>query len=264
MSANHAPQLSQLVHAAAPNLIEAEKTALKANVDTKVDAVDGPAITEANEAYERWAAKEIVCRKADEDVWMGEEALQGIEGQGTSAAELVVTVRMTHMEVPQPAHKRSWQAVAEGDDDDKPKITIPPGSVLHPVPCMQCTIKGIPCTRPSGKTCNGCTKMKQGCKKSNRGAGKKVQAGASTKAPKAAPSKWAHDNDDDNMEVVKTCVHGKGKVPVHSGFDGKTTSDISQALGMVRAEAMAAHTANLRLQVRIKQLLEALAKLGIE
>ncbi|KAI6140979.1 hypothetical protein BKA82DRAFT_32705 [Pisolithus tinctorius] len=108
--------------------------------------------------------------------------------------------------------------------------------------------------------------MKQGCEKSNKGTGKKAQAGASvawlTKALKAGPSKWAHN--DDNMEVVETCTHGKGKAPVHGGLDGKTASDISQALGMVRAKAKAAHAANLRLQVRIEQLSEALAKLGVE
>ncbi|KAI6155652.1 hypothetical protein BKA82DRAFT_17482 [Pisolithus tinctorius] len=88
--------------------------------------------------------------------------------------------------------------------------------------------------------------MKQGCEKSNKGVGKRVQAGAlivhSTKAPKASPSKRAlnDDDDDDDMEVVETHVCGKGKAPVCGGLDGKTTSDILQALGMVRAEAMAA------------------------
>ncbi|KIN97274.1 hypothetical protein M404DRAFT_32492 [Pisolithus tinctorius Marx 270] len=318
MSASRAPCLSQLVHAATPDPIEAEKTALKAkliavsaalvaeakcmpddredlweekvmwlrhwekrsgevfplvergrelDIDTKIDTADGPVVVEADEAYEQWVAEEIAWLKVDEDMWMEEEASQGAEGQGASAAEPVASVRMTHVEVPQLAHKRSQQAVTEGDDDDKPKITIPPGAVLHPVPCTWCTLKGMSCIGPSGKTCDGCVKMKQRCEKSNKGTGKKAQAGASvarsTKAPKAGPSKWAH-NDNDDMEVVETCTRGKGKAPVHGGFDGKTASDISQALGMVRAEAMAAHAANLRLQVCIEQLSEALAKLGVE
>ncbi|KIO01181.1 hypothetical protein M404DRAFT_28909 [Pisolithus tinctorius Marx 270] len=316
MSASRAPRLSQLVRAATPDPIEAEKTALKAkfiaastalvaeakcmpddredlweekrvvalivaqgevfplvkrgrelDVDTKIDVADGPAVAEADEAYERWVSEEIAWLKVDKDVQMEEEALQGAKGQGASAAEPVASVRMTHVEVPQPARKRSRQAVAEGDDDDKPKITIPPGAVLHPVPCARCALKGMSCIGPSGKTCDGCVKMKQRCEKSNKGTGKKAQAGASvarsTKAPKAGPSKRAHDDDDD-MEVVETHTRGKGKAPVRGGFDGKTASDISQALGMVRAEAVAAHAANLRLQVRIEQLSEALAKLGVE
>ncbi|KIO03828.1 hypothetical protein M404DRAFT_26804 [Pisolithus tinctorius Marx 270] len=322
MSASRAPRLSQLVCAATPDPIEAEKTALRAkfiaasaalvaeakcmpddredlweekvmwlqrwekrsgevfplvergrelNVDTKIDAADGLAVAEADEAYERWVSEETTQLKVDEDVRMEEEASQGTEGQGASAAEPVASVRMTHVEVPQPARKRSRQAVAEGDDDDKPKITVPPRAVLHPVPCARCALEGMSCIGPSGKTCDGCVKMKQRCEKSNKGTGKKAQAGASvarsTKAPKAGPSKRAHDDDDDDdddVEVVETRARGKGKVPVRGGFDGKTASDISQALGMVRAEAVAAHAANLRLQVRIEQLSEALAKLGVE
>ncbi|KIO07150.1 hypothetical protein M404DRAFT_24233 [Pisolithus tinctorius Marx 270] len=93
MSANCAPRLSQLVHTATPDPIEVEKTALKAKfiiasmalvaearcllddkvelweekgevypivkrgqelgIDTKIDAVDGPTIAEADEAYKR-------------------------------------------------------------------------------------------------------------------------------------------------------------------------------------------------------------------
>ncbi|KIN97493.1 hypothetical protein M404DRAFT_32226 [Pisolithus tinctorius Marx 270] len=96
------------------------------DVDTKIDTADGPAVAEVDEAYERWVSEEIARLKVDEDVRMEEEALQGAEGQGASAAEPVVSIRMTHVEVPQPACKHSQQAVAEGDDDNKPKITIPP------------------------------------------------------------------------------------------------------------------------------------------
>ncbi|KIN96820.1 hypothetical protein M404DRAFT_32858 [Pisolithus tinctorius Marx 270] len=287
MSASCAPCLSQLVCTATPNLVEVEKATLKArfvtasvaliaeakclpddkpelweekgevypivehgqelDIDIKIDTVDRPAIAEADEAYKRWSVEEVAaaaCRGSDE----GEEEVtqEAGEGQGMGAAMLVVMERMLHVEVLQPACK----TIAESDDDGKPK--------------------GTPCFRPSSKTCDWCVKMKQGCEKSNKGVGKKVQAGASvvrsTKAPKAGPSKQAHNDDDkdDDVEVVKTCAHSKGKAPVCGRFDGKTASDISQALGMVRAEAVAAHAANLRLQVHIEQLLEALAKLGVE
>ncbi|KIN96035.1 hypothetical protein M404DRAFT_33691 [Pisolithus tinctorius Marx 270] len=292
MSASCAPHLSQLICTATPNPIKVEKAALKAkfiavaaalvaeakcmlddredlweekgkvfplvecgrelDVNTKIDMADGPVVAEVDEAYEWWVVEEIAWLKVDKDVQMEEEASQGVKGQGMSAAEPVVSVRMTHVEVPQLVCKQSQQAIAEGNDDDKPKITIPLGSTERQD--MQQVMK-----------------MKQRCEKSNKGTGKKVQARASvaqlTKALKAGPSKWAHDNDDDNdddMEVVKTHAHGKGKALVHGRFDGKTALDISQALGMVRAEAMAVHAANLRLQVRIKQLVEALAKLGVE
>ncbi|KIN96811.1 hypothetical protein M404DRAFT_32950 [Pisolithus tinctorius Marx 270] len=127
-----------------------------------------------------------------------------------------------------PAHKQSQQTIAERNDDNKPK----------------------------------------GCKKSSKVVGKKAQAGASVaqlmKASKAGPSKWAHDDNNNSVEVVKTHGHGKGKVPVHGGVDEKTAMSLSQALGMVRAKAMAAHAANLCLWVHVKQLAEALAKLGVE
>ncbi|KAI6139056.1 hypothetical protein BKA82DRAFT_26491 [Pisolithus tinctorius] len=174
MSASHAPRLSQLVCAATLDLIEAEKTALKVkfiamsvalvaeakcmpdnredlweekgevlllvehgrelDIDTKIDAIDRPVVVEVDEAYEQCVAEEIVQLKVDEDVQM-EETSQGIEGQGASAALPVAMERMSHVEVPQPVHKRSQQAIAEGEDDGKPKVTIPPGSVLHVVPC---------------------------------------------------------------------------------------------------------------------------------
>ncbi|KAI6012802.1 hypothetical protein F5J12DRAFT_781660 [Pisolithus orientalis] len=296
MSANCAPCLSQLICAATPNPIEAEKAALKVkfvaasmalvtkaksliifqgevfplvecsrelDIDMKIDVADGPVVAEADEAYEWWVAEEVMWLRVDKDVWMKEETSQGIEGQGVSAAVPVAMERMMHVEVPQLAHK----AVAGGDDDDRPKISIPPGSVLHVVPCAQCTIKGMPCIGPSSKMCDRCTKMKQGCEKSSKGAGKRLQAGASTgaaqstKVLKASPSKWAHDND---VEVVETHACGKGKAPMHGGVDEKTATGLSQALGLVRAEAMAAHVANLHLQVHVEQLAEALAKLGVE
>ncbi|KIO04275.1 hypothetical protein M404DRAFT_26465 [Pisolithus tinctorius Marx 270] len=244
------------------------------DIDVKIDAADGPVIAEANKAYERWSVEEVAAAAhvgGDEDVQMEEEVAQEAgEGLGTGATVPAVTERMSHVEVLQPACKQSRQMITESDNDGKHKVTVPPGQVLHAVPCAHCSVKGTPCFRPSGKTCDWCMKMKQGCEKSSKGAGKRAQAGASitrlTKAPKAGPSKWAldDDDDDDDVEVVETHAHSKGKAPVCGGLDGKTTSDISQALGMVRAEAVAAHAANLRLQVCIEQLLEALAKLGVE
>ncbi|KIN95849.1 hypothetical protein M404DRAFT_33814 [Pisolithus tinctorius Marx 270] len=79
------------------------------------------------------------------------------------------------------------------------------------------------------------------------------------------PSKWAHDDDDDDIvEVVESRTHGKGKTSGRSAVSNKTATDLSQALATVRAEAVAAHAANLQLQVRIEQLAEALAEHGIK
>ncbi|KAI5993138.1 hypothetical protein F5J12DRAFT_897063 [Pisolithus orientalis] len=174
-------------------------------------------------------------------------------------------VKMSHMEVLQPAHKCSWQTVAKSDKEPAwPKTCIPAvGMITHKEPCMQCTLKGVSCTGMLGKTCNACMRIKQGCEKSSKAAGKKAQAGTSVvqsmKAPKASPSKWGHnnDNDDDIVEVVKSRAHGKGKGLVHGGLDDKTTTALSQALMMVRAEAMASHAATMHLQVSVDQLTEA-------
>ncbi|KAI6003262.1 hypothetical protein F5J12DRAFT_783688 [Pisolithus orientalis] len=197
-------------------------------------------------------------RMAEQDVQMEEETTVEVSDEGAA-------VKMSHEEVPQPAHKM----IAESNNDGRPQVSIPPGLVLHAVPCTWCTIKGMPCIRPSGKMCNGCMKMKQGCKESSKAGGRKVQTSAlvacATKAPKASLSKWAHNDDsDDIVEVVKGKTCGKGKEPVCGRFNGKTTMDISQALGMVRDEAVAAHVANLHLQVCVEQLSEALVKLGVE
>ncbi|KAI6157171.1 hypothetical protein BKA82DRAFT_4346259 [Pisolithus tinctorius] len=208
------------------------------SVTVRVDTVDLPILAEVDDVYKQWTVEEAeVCMRAEQDIQMGEENMQEIGDKGTA-------VKMSHVEVPQLAHK----TVTRSDNELQPKVLVPPGS----------------------KTCDGCAKMKQGCEKSNKeGGGKSAQAGASvacaTKAPKAGTSKWAHDDDDnDVMEVVEGKTCGKGKAPVHGGFNDKTTLDILQALGMVRAEAVAVHAANLHLQVCVKQLSEALARLGVE
>ncbi|KIO14603.1 hypothetical protein M404DRAFT_17484 [Pisolithus tinctorius Marx 270] len=147
MSANCAPHLSQLVCTATPNPVEAEKATLKArfvtasaalvaeakclpdnkpelweekgevypiiecrqelDVDVKIDMADGPAIAEADEAYERWSTEEVAVAVhvgGDEDVQMEEEVVQEAgEGLGTGATMLAATERMSHVEVPQPA-----------------------------------------------------------------------------------------------------------------------------------------------------------------
>ncbi|KIO08946.1 hypothetical protein M404DRAFT_22768 [Pisolithus tinctorius Marx 270] len=156
MSANHAPRLSQLFVAVSAALVTKAKGMVddredlweekvmwlqqwekqlgkvflvvecsrEREVDMQIDMADGPVVAEADEAYEQWVEEEIAQLKVDEDMQM-EEASQGIEGQGVSAAVLVVMERMSHVEVPQPVCKCSQQAVAEGDDDNKPKISIP-------------------------------------------------------------------------------------------------------------------------------------------
>ncbi|KIO08763.1 hypothetical protein M404DRAFT_22625 [Pisolithus tinctorius Marx 270] len=306
MSANCAPRLSQLVCAATPNLIEVEKTALKAKfvvasvalvaearcipddkeelweekgevypiiecrqelgIDTKIDTADGPAIAEANEAYERWVAEEIAHGKANKDVRMGEETVQAVGEQGASVAVPAVTEKMLHVEVV------AWlvrKTVAESKDEDEPKIVVLPGSILHKVPCVRCLVRNAACTGPAGHTCNSCTRMKQRCEKSTKAAGKRAQAGASvaqaSRSAKAGPSKRAiDDDDDDEVEVVKSHTHAKGKAPVRSQLNAKVAADLLQSLRLLRAEAVESQAAYLRLQVCVNQLAEDLEKIGVE
>ncbi|KIN93134.1 hypothetical protein M404DRAFT_36370 [Pisolithus tinctorius Marx 270] len=319
MSANHAPRLSQLVRAATPDPIEAEKTTLKARfvvasaalvaearclpddkeelweekvtwmrrweertgevypivergqelgIDTKIDAADGPAIAEADEAYERWVAEEIVRGKANEDVRMGEETVQAVGEQDASVAVLAVTEKMSHVKVvARPVRKRSRQMVVESEVEDEPKIVVPSGSILHKVPCARCLVRNAACTGPVGHTCNGCTRMKQRCEKSTKAAGKRAQASTSvtqaSRSTKAGPSKRAID-DDNKVEVVESHTRAKGKAPVRSRLDTKVAADLSQSLRLLCAEAAESQAAYLRLQVRVDQLAEALEKIGVE
>ncbi|KIO12295.1 hypothetical protein M404DRAFT_20119 [Pisolithus tinctorius Marx 270] len=292
MSANHAPRLFQLVRMPTPDPAEAEKASLREQlaaasaglvaeakcvpddqedmweekttwlrcweektavlmplvergkalgVSVRVDAEDAPALVEADDWYEQWTVEEAEARaKAEQDVQMGEETMVEVGNKGTG-------LKMSHVEVPQPACK----TIAESEDEAGPRVMIPPGSVLHKVPCARCSVKNM------------------GCEKLTKAAGKRVQAGASIvqslKAPKAGPSKWAHDNNDDNIvEVVESRTCRKGKTSGRSAVSNKTVTDLSQALAMVRAEAVAVHAANLWLQVHIKQLAEVLAEHGIE
>ncbi|KIO08933.1 hypothetical protein M404DRAFT_22750 [Pisolithus tinctorius Marx 270] len=217
-------------------------------IDTKIDAADGPVVAEADKAYERWVSKEIVRGRVDKDVRMEEEASQVVKEQGASLMVPMVTEKMSHVEVVSwPVRKRSWQTIAESEDEDEPKIVVLPSAILHKVPCTCCMVKNTTCIGPVGHTCNGCMQMKQGCEKSMKAVGKKAQAGASitwsSKAAKAGPSKRATDDndDDDEVEVVKSHTHAKGKA--------------------LAAESQAAY---LRLQVHIDQLAKALEKIGVE
>ncbi|KIN98408.1 hypothetical protein M404DRAFT_31414 [Pisolithus tinctorius Marx 270] len=219
MSANHAPQLSQLIHVPTLDPAEAERVSLR----EQLVAASAGLVAEAK------------CVPDDqEDMW--EEK----------------TMWLRRWEEKTPACKQSQQTIAESDKEPtQSKIHIPAmGMITHKEPWMQCALKRISCTGMLGKTCNACTKIKQGCEKSSKAAGKKAQAGASvarsTKAPKAGPSKWDHDSDDDNiMEVVKSRACGN-------------------VLTMVRAKAMASHAATMCLQVCVDQLTEVLEELGIE
>ncbi|KIN99662.1 hypothetical protein M404DRAFT_30327 [Pisolithus tinctorius Marx 270] len=240
-------------------------------IDTKIDAADGPTVAEADEAYERWVSKEIARGRADEDMQMEEAVAQAVVEQGTSAEVPVTTEKMSHIEVvSHPVRKRSRQMVAESEDEDEPKIVIPPSSILHKVPCARCTVKKTACIGPIGRTCDGCARMKQGCEKSTKAAGKKAQAGASvaraSKTAKASSSKRVVDNDDDDdeVEVVESHMHAKGKAPVRSRLDAKVAADLSQSLRLLRAEAAESQAAYLRLQVHVDQLAEALEKIGVE
>ncbi|KIN97490.1 hypothetical protein M404DRAFT_32221 [Pisolithus tinctorius Marx 270] len=231
-------------------------------IDTKIDAADGPAITETNEAYKRWVAEEISHGKADKDVRMGEEAAQAVGKQGASVAVPVVTEKMSHVEVvARPVRK----TIAESEDEDEPKINVPPGSILHKVPCMHCLVRNAACMGPAGRMCNGCTQMKQRCEKSTKAAGKRAQAGTSvaqaSKTTKASPSKRTVD---DKVEVVESHACTKGKAPVRGWLDARVAADLSQSLRLLRAEAVESQAAYLRLQVHVDQLAKALEKIGVE
>ncbi|KIO02917.1 hypothetical protein M404DRAFT_27533 [Pisolithus tinctorius Marx 270] len=307
MSANRAPRLSQLVRVPTPDPAEAEKASLREQlaaalaglvaeakcapddredmreekttwlrrweektvggkalgVSMRVDAEDAPVLAEADDWYEQWTAEEAEARaKAEQDIQMGEETAVEVGNEGAG-------VKMSHVEVPQLARKRSWQTIAESEDEAGRRVVILPGSVLHKVLCTRCSVKNAVCFGVEGRTCDGCMHMKQGCEKSTKAAGKRAQAGASigrsSKAPKAGLSKQAHDDDDnDIVEVVESRTRGTGKALVRGGLDGKATAALSRALTMVRAEAAASHAATMHLQVRIDQLMEALEELGIE
>ncbi|KIO12260.1 hypothetical protein M404DRAFT_20084 [Pisolithus tinctorius Marx 270] len=241
-------------------------------IDTKIDAADRPAVAEADEAYKKWVAEEIVCGRTDEDVRMEEAVAQAVVKQGASAEVLVATEKMLHVEVVSClVRKQSQQMVVESEDEDEPKIIIPPSSILHKIPCMRCMVKKAACTGPVGQTCDGCARIKQGCEKSNKSAGKKMQTGMvtawSAKAAKAGSSKWAaakDDNDNDKVKVVESHMCGKGKAPVHNQLDAKVVADLSQLLRLLRAKAMESQAAYLCLQVHIDQLAEALEKIGVE
>ncbi|KAI5998423.1 hypothetical protein F5J12DRAFT_895616 [Pisolithus orientalis] len=96
-------------------------------VSMQVNAEDAPVLAEADDLYKQWTAEEAkACAKAKQDVQMGEEA--AVELGDDSA------VKMSHVEVLQPTCKKSQQAIAESDNDERSKASIPPGSVLHAVP----------------------------------------------------------------------------------------------------------------------------------
>ncbi|KIO11986.1 hypothetical protein M404DRAFT_19802 [Pisolithus tinctorius Marx 270] len=314
MSAGHAPHLSQLVRVATPDLIKAEKTALKARflvasaalvtearclpddkeelweekvtwmrrweertgevypivergqelgIDTKIDTADGPTITEADEAYERWVAEEIAHGKADEDVRMGEETAQAVGEQDASVSVPAATEKMSHVEVVAQLVRKT---VIESEVKDELKIVIPSGSILHKVPCACCLVRNAACMGPVGCTCNGCAWMKQRCEKSMKATGKRAQAGAlvaqASRSMKASPSKRAVD--DDKVEVVESHMCTKGKAPVRSQLNAKVAANLSQSLRLLCAEAAESQAAYLCLQVHVDQLTEALEKIGVE
>ncbi|KIN93552.1 hypothetical protein M404DRAFT_36006 [Pisolithus tinctorius Marx 270] len=207
---------------------------------------------------------EIAWGRADEDVRMEEAVAQAVVEQGTSAEVPVMTEKMSHIEVVSCPVRKS-------EDEDEPKIIIPPGSILHKIPCARCMVKKAACTGPVGQTCNGCVRIKQGCEKSNKSAGKKTQTGTvtvrSAKAVKAGSSKQAaaeDDEDDDEVKVVESHTHGKGKALVRNRLNAKVAADLLQSLRLLRAKAVESQAAYLCLQVCVDQLAEALEKIGVE
>ncbi|KAI5994596.1 hypothetical protein F5J12DRAFT_896709 [Pisolithus orientalis] len=216
-------------------------------VTVRVDAAEVPILAEADNIYERWMAEEAeVHARVEQDVQMGDENAQETRGPHASVAVPVVTEKMSHVEVV--SHLVWKQTIAESKDEDEPKIVVPPSSILHKVPCMQC----------------------MGCEKLMKAVGKKAQAGTSvmqaSKTAKASSSKRVvdDDDDDDEAEVVESHMCAKGKAPVHSQLNAKVVANLSQSLRLLRAEAMELQAAYLHLQVRIDQLAKALEKIWVE
>ncbi|KIN96365.1 hypothetical protein M404DRAFT_33344 [Pisolithus tinctorius Marx 270] len=208
-----------------------------------------PAVAEADKAYEKWVAVEIAHGRTNKDMQMEEVVMQAAIEQGASAEVLAATEKMLHVKVVSClVRKQSWQTVVESEDEDEPKITIPPGSILHKVPCTHCTVKNTACIGLIRRMCNSCMWMRQGCEKSMKATGKKAQTGTpvvwSSRAAKAGPSKRAAD-DDNEVEVVESHTRTKGKAPVHSQLDPKVTADLSQSLRLLHAEAAESHAAYL-------------------
>ncbi|KAI6002353.1 hypothetical protein F5J12DRAFT_894095 [Pisolithus orientalis] len=220
MSANHAPQLSQLVHMPTLDPMEAERASLR----EQLAAASAGLVAEARCVPDDW-----------EDMW--EEKMTQLRCWEEKMAVLMPLVKQG----------KALRVSVWVDAEDAPALME--ANDLY--------------EKWSVEEAEECVRARQDVQMEEA----MVEVGheahtCTTKAPKASPSKWAHG--DDIMEVVKGKTHRKGKAPVHGRFDGKTAMDILQALRMVRAKAVAAHVANLHLQVHIKQLLEALAKLGVE
>ncbi|KIO08931.1 hypothetical protein M404DRAFT_22747 [Pisolithus tinctorius Marx 270] len=293
MAANHAPHLSQLIRAPTPDPMEAKKASLREQLaaasaglvaevkhvpdnwedmwekkttwlrcweEKMVGGSDASGqVREGSQGVCRWTAEEAEAHvKAEQDVQMGEETAVEVGDEG-------MEVKMSHVEVPQLVCKHLWQTVAESEDEAGPKVVILPGLVLHEVLGEECGV-----FRSRGSNMQWLHMYEAGVREVDKGH-RKVGAGwhimRSSKAPKASPSKWAHDDDDDDddiVEVVESRTCGKGKASGCSAVSSKTATDLSQALTMVRAEAVATHAANLWLQVCIKQLAEVLAEHGIK
>ncbi|KAI6010806.1 hypothetical protein F5J12DRAFT_781789 [Pisolithus orientalis] len=209
-------------------------------IDTRIDAVDGPTMAEADEAYK--------------------------SEQGANIEAPAAMVKMSHIKVTWPA----WKTIAESKDEvEVPKVTILPGSILHKEPCMCCLVKKTMCTGLVGHTCDDCMCMKQGCKRLMKSVGKKAQVGMSTvqssKSTKASSSKRVADNNNnDEVEVVKSHLHMKEKVLVCGMLKNKVVANLLQLLRLLWAKAMESQAAYLQLQVCVNQLAKALEKIVVE
>ncbi|KIO01412.1 hypothetical protein M404DRAFT_28727 [Pisolithus tinctorius Marx 270] len=161
MSASCAPHLSQLVCMPTPDPVEAERASLREQLATasaglvaeakcapddwedmweekmmwlrhweekmalgmsmEVDAEDAPMLVEADDLYEWWTMEEAKAHtKAEKDIQMGEETAVEVGNEGAG-------VKMSHVEVPQLAHKHFWQTIVESEDKAGPKVMILPG-----------------------------------------------------------------------------------------------------------------------------------------
>ncbi|KIO09546.1 hypothetical protein M404DRAFT_22047 [Pisolithus tinctorius Marx 270] len=235
MSANHAPRLSQPIHASTPDPAEAEKASLR----EQLVAASAGLVAEAKCVPDDWEDMQ-----EEKTIWLRcwEEKMVVLMPLVEQGKMLGVSMQVDAEDAP---------ALAEANDLYEQWTMEEAEACTKAEQDVQMGEEAVVELGDDGTTVTESDDEEQ------------------PKAVKASPSKQTNgddddDDDDDIVEVVETHGHGKGKVPVHGGVSGKAVTELLQALGMVRAKVVAAHAVNLHLQVHIKQLAEALAEHGIE
>ncbi|KAI6140653.1 hypothetical protein BKA82DRAFT_33212 [Pisolithus tinctorius] len=205
MSANHAPCLSQLIHAATPDPVEAEKAALKTKFEFA--AASTALVAEAK------------CMPDNrDDLW--EEKKMG---------EVVPIVKCSReLDIDTKIDMADGLAIAEADGAYKQWVAkeIMQNKIDKDMRMGEAALQDI---------------------REQQEVAERSMATAKMSHIEAGPLKKAVAKDEEDIEIVKTCRHSKGKVPAHGGVDKSTAMALSQALTLVRAKANTAHMANLHL-----------------